>query len=86
MSFFGKKTTKAQAVSKSVVMTTGGKVDDIVSALIENANDSNKDVKSKIIESLKDIGRKQPELVLRYAAAPAHAVLPVPSPPQSFVA
>ena len=78
MSFFGKKTTKAQAVSKSVVMTTGGKVDDIVSALIENANDSNKEVKSKITESLKDIGRKQPELVLRCVCPPRPRTLHQP--------
>jgi len=63
MSFFKKK-TRAETENKSVVIGTGGKIDDIVKALISSAYDSSESVKSSIIESLEDISRRQPELVL----------------------
>lgn len=63
MSFFGKK-KKAEPEAKSVVVGTGGKIDEIVKALVSSAHDSVESVQRSIIESLEHISRKQPELVL----------------------
>lgn len=63
MSFFGKK-KKAEPEAKSVVVGTGGKIDEIVKALVSSAHDNVESVQRSIIESLEHISRKQPELVL----------------------
>jgi len=62
--FSSDKTKKSDAESKNVVIATGRKIDDIVKALVSAANDSSQSVRENIADSLKDISRKEPELVL----------------------
>eukprot|EP01104_Vermistella_antarctica_P007673 TRINITY_DN1880_c0_g3_i1.p1 TRINITY_DN1880_c0_g3~~TRINITY_DN1880_c0_g3_i1.p1 ORF type:complete len:1673 (+),score=516.54 TRINITY_DN1880_c0_g3_i1:168-5186(+) len=73
MSFFGgkndKKTphggeAKSKNVSGTVMETTGGVIDNVVEALVKNANDSKSTVRESMSSALVDIGRHQPDLVL----------------------
>lgn len=64
MGFFDSKKKKNDAENQNVVMATGGKIDDMVASLIAAAKDSSDKVSGDIIDSLRDISRKQPELVL----------------------
>ena len=58
-------TTKSVLIMPSTyVISSGGKVDAVVMALIKKANDEEKSVRAAIFSSLQEIGRKQPNLVL----------------------
>jgi len=64
-SFFGKKTIKAEVIQRqNSVVGSGGQVDEIVQALIAAANDGNEGVKNTIVDSLTDMGRFKPDLIL----------------------
>src|SRR3990167_6776342 len=64
MSFFGKKAKKPAADNKNLVTGPGGKIDELVKELINLAHDSVPDVRQTFVDSLQDISRKHPELVL----------------------
>ena len=51
-------------MTKDYVVSSGGKVDAVVMALVKKANDEEKPVRVAIFGSLQEIGRKQPNLVL----------------------
>jgi len=66
MSFFSsssKKSTETKS-EKSVVIPTGGEIDGMVAALCVHANDADAKVRRTISDSLIEIGRKQPNLIL----------------------
>jgi len=63
-SFFGNRTTKDDPAQYQGVMSTGGRIDEIVSALVGVAQDGDNDVTKGISKSLFEIGKKQPDLVL----------------------
>jgi hypothetical protein len=64
--FSSKEPSKAPHI---VVQKTGRNIDDMLQALIEGANDKDEGVRSTIAESLGDIGRFEPELMLSMCAA-----------------
>lgn len=68
MSLFSSSKEPAKA-SHIVVQKTGRNIDDMLQALIEGANDKDEGVRSTIAESLGDIGRFEPELMLSMCAA-----------------
>ena len=53
-----------RAMAKNYVVSGGGKVDNLVMALIKKANDEDKTVRGTVFASLAEIGRKQPNLHL----------------------
>lgn len=63
MSFF-KKQTKEEPTFVSGILATGGKVDEVIVALVEAANDADPRVRASIAKSILEIGKKQPDLVL----------------------
>eukprot|EP01119_Soliformovum_irregulare_P013154 TRINITY_DN3473_c0_g1_i1.p1 TRINITY_DN3473_c0_g1~~TRINITY_DN3473_c0_g1_i1.p1 ORF type:complete len:1648 (+),score=609.13 TRINITY_DN3473_c0_g1_i1:20-4963(+) len=67
MSFFGSKKDKEQEQPISTgsgITTTGGRVDELVSALTSGANDDNPEVRQHIARAIITLGRQQPNLVL----------------------
>eukprot|EP01094_Clydonella_sp_ATCC50884_P016628 TRINITY_DN2764_c0_g1_i4.p1 TRINITY_DN2764_c0_g1~~TRINITY_DN2764_c0_g1_i4.p1 ORF type:complete len:993 (-),score=383.24 TRINITY_DN2764_c0_g1_i4:263-3241(-) len=67
MSFFGKKASKEESSKKNHVRSTGGKIDEIVMAMIANANDKDNGVRANVFSGLEDVAHKHPELVLSSA-------------------
>lgn len=69
MSFFSKdKGDSSPRPTSSGILSTGGRVDELVGALVGAANDSEGSVRGSIAKSLQDLGRKQPNLVLSSCA------------------
>ena len=68
MSLFSSK-EPSKASSNITVHKTGRNIDDMLQALIEGANDKDEGVRSTIADSLGDIGRYEPELMLSMCAA-----------------
>lgn len=68
MSLFSSK-EPSKAAPNIVVQKTGRNIDDMLQALIEGANDKDEGVRSTIADSLGDVGRFEPELMLSMCAA-----------------
>jgi hypothetical protein len=68
MSLFGSKESSNKA-PHITVQKTGRNIDDMLQALIEGAHDKDEGVRSTIADSLGDIGRFEPELMLSMCAA-----------------
>lgn len=68
MSLFSSK-EPSKATSNITVQKTGRNIDDMLQALIEGANDKDEGVRTTISDSLGDIGRFEPELMLSMCAA-----------------
>lgn len=64
MSFFGNKTTKDDPSQYQGVMSTGGRVDEVIASLVASAQDTEADVTKTLGRAIVDIGKKQPDLVL----------------------
>lgn len=68
MSLFGNKDSSKKA-PHITVQKTGRNIDDMLQALIEGAHDKDEGVRATIADSLADIGRYEPELMLSMCAA-----------------
>lgn len=68
MSLFSSK-EPSKATPSIVVQKTGRNIDDMLQALIEGAADKDESVRSTIADSLGDIGRFEPELMLSMCAS-----------------
>jgi len=64
--FSSKESPKAPHIT---VYKTGRNIDDMTQALIEGANDKDESVRATIADSLADIGRFEPELMLSMCAS-----------------